>query len=96
MKDPGKRTNSEIFGGAAWPSLYSALRSGKLTPTQMIFSGAAIGISQVKSPFAWVAALPRAAAVKRGRPPAAITSPRDRHAGKSGDRAIIPSAVTAP
>ena len=36
----GKRGKRDMgLGGASCPSLYSALRSGKLTPTQMIFSG---------------------------------------------------------
>ena len=44
VKLRAKRGNSDMFGGAACPSLYSALRSGKLTPTQMIFSGRGTGI----------------------------------------------------
>ena len=39
-----KRINKDIFGGASCPSLYSAFRSGKFTPTHIIFSGLVTGI----------------------------------------------------
>ena len=41
--------NSDGFGGADCPSLYSALRSGKLTPTQMILPGVFSGACSVTS-----------------------------------------------
>ena len=85
-----------MLGGASCPSRYSALRSGKLTPTQMIFSGHGIGMFQVKLPAGWVTTRPLAARASACSPSAAIASRRLGQCGKSGERSIIPSSVATP
>ena len=65
-------------------------------PTQMIFSGAGMGMSQLKLPSGWVTARPVAALVSVGSASAAITSRRVGHCGKSGESATKPPSITAP
>ncbi|MNV75676.1 hypothetical protein D3C71_1689810 [compost metagenome] len=66
--------NSDGLEGAAWPSRYSSLRSGKLTPTQMIFSGAGIGISKRISASEKSGASAPASSASRVKAPSATTS----------------------
>ena len=91
--------NSDGFAGAVWPSLYSALRSGKLTPTQIILPGAVSGACRVTSSNARCAAPGRsdgASNTASSAPALAASLSPEKRPSKPSVRSVMRSPSSRP